>query len=146
MLRVLGAYFMLGAILVFGSYAQVATKMSYNWTTAALMALLLVMGATTAIAGVLLWTKKSLGLRLGVIAATFQLFAFSVTSFSYQFVPVYAIQAKVEGVGLGITAFTGPKIGLSYGSGFPEFVAIDIVSIYALVLLLRGLRFATRVS
>ena len=146
MLRVVGGFFALGAGLALTEFIPLLTAQTYTVEVTLLVSALGLMISITACAGIFLLLKKAWAPKLGVVAAVLQLVAFSFSSVSYQFIPLYAIRVFLRGSHFGIELLGGPEVGLYFGSGFPVSLSFDLVSGYALLVLIRSIRKSRRAA
>lgn len=99
-----------------------------------------ILATTTAVAGVLLARGNRFGLYFSIASFAAQTVTLTFPGFSYQYVPGLALRAYLSDESFGFTALLGPDSHITYGGSDPLYISVDVLAIFALVLLLKFMR------
>jgi hypothetical protein len=105
-----------------------------------------ILAITTAVAGVLTVRGNRFGLYFGIASFAAQAVTLTVPGFSYRYIPGLALQAYWSSESFGFTALLGPDSHITYGGSDPVYISVDVLAVFALVLLLKFMRRDSEVS
>ena len=141
MIRVVGWYLLagcaVGAFALFGAASTLSALFVAAWTVAL---------AIWGVGGALLIARKRLGLWAGVGALALQLPTIQLESLAYHFKPIYGLGFGLIGSSLDIQLYWGTHFLVRQAGSGGRVIAVDLVAAYGIVILLRGMRRANRVS
>ena len=141
MIRVVGWYLLLGCAI--GSFVLFAAASTLNALFVAACAVAL---AIWGVGGALLIARKRLGLWVGIGALLFQLPTIQLEKLAYHFKPIYGVGVGLIGSSPDIQLYWGTHFSVREAGSGGTVIAIDLVAAYGIVVLLRGMRRANRVS
>lgn len=141
MVRVVGWYLLAGCAVGILALFGAAPTLSARFIAACTFAL-----AIWGVGGALLIARKRLGLWVGFGALALQLPTIQLDRVAYYFKPIYGIGVGLVGSGLDIQLQWGTRFLFRLAGSGGTVITIDLVAVYGIVVLLRGMRLANRVS